>query len=83
MFSTKTDEHMKVVDDFLNPILQEALRKKERRVREEKTVDNPEDGAVTLLDHLVQSTSGEHLQWLCCLSTYDSRNLTLRPDHSS
>ncbi|OCH92180.1 cytochrome P450 [Obba rivulosa] len=56
IFKDKSAEHMRVVDNFLEPVLKEALTKKERRIREEtKEKDETEDE--TLLDHLVKFTS--------------------------
>ncbi|KZT09730.1 cytochrome P450 monooxygenase pc-3 [Laetiporus sulphureus 93-53] len=60
IWRNKTDEYMRVVDDYLGPILQEALRKKEQMIKEEKW-GRDKDEAVedddTLLDHLVRYTS--------------------------
>jgi len=56
----KTDEYMRVVDDFLQPILEEALRKKAQRAKEGKNErEKDRDGieSDTLLDHLVEFTS--------------------------
>lgn len=60
IFKDKSAEHMKVVDAFLEPILKEALSKKERRLPDGKdTKENDEtDEDETLLDHLVKFTSG-------------------------
>ena len=65
----KSRAHMRVVDAYLRPILEEALVKKARRERGGKArlveaADEIEDGE-TLLDHLVKYTSGE---WLCLAS---------------
>lgn len=61
IFKSKTDEHMEVVDSFLNPILDDALRKKEARIADgswskEGEKDKAEEWE-TLLDHLVRYTS--------------------------
>ncbi|KZT71411.1 cytochrome P450 [Daedalea quercina L-15889] len=64
MRKDKSREHMRVVDEYLHPILEEALRKKSQREREEKAkgekrpeeVDGIEEEE-TLLDHLVKFTS--------------------------
>ena len=63
MREDKSRQYMRVVDEYLHPILEEALAKKARREREEKVkrvedADEIEDGE-TLLDHLVKYTSGE------------------------
>ncbi|EMD40892.1 hypothetical protein CERSUDRAFT_111473 [Gelatoporia subvermispora B] len=59
IFKDKSVEHMKVVDSFLEPILKEALTKKERRVRDGKVTNEKEGNGEsdTLLDHLVEFTS--------------------------
>ncbi|OBZ76515.1 hypothetical protein A0H81_03498 [Grifola frondosa] len=58
-FRDKTDEHMVVVDSVLQPILEDALRKKEARMRqeEETTDEKADDNDDTLLDHLARLTS--------------------------
>ena len=54
-----TDEHMEVVNAFIEPILQEALRKKEERAKAGIDLDDKESqDDETLLDHLVKQTSG-------------------------
>jgi len=45
---------MKVVDAFIEPIVADAIAKKNSARREEKV---PQEGEGTLLDHLVQVTS--------------------------
>lgn len=53
-----TDEHMRVVDSFLNPIIAAAIKRKDGRAKsgkEEK--DSAEEN--TLLDHLVDQTTGQ------------------------
>ncbi|KAI9001370.1 cytochrome P450 monooxygenase pc-3 [Trametes punicea] len=58
IFKTSTDEYMQVVDAFIEPILQEALRKKEERLRHQKAGDEKESqDDETLLDQLVKQTS--------------------------
>ncbi|CDO71398.1 hypothetical protein BN946_scf184908.g156 [Trametes cinnabarina] len=58
ILKTSTDEHMAVVDAFIEPILQEALRKKEERVKHQNDLDEKESqDEETLLDHLVKQTS--------------------------
>ncbi|KAH9927192.1 cytochrome P450 monooxygenase pc-3 [Epithele typhae] len=58
VFKSKTDEHMAVVDAFIEPLLQEALRKKDERVKAGETFDVKESqDDETLLDHLVKQTS--------------------------
>jgi hypothetical protein len=62
VFKDKTKEHMKVVNEYLEPIIQDALRrKKEMKDAGEKLEDgNAEIGDdETLLDHLVEMTTGE------------------------
>ncbi|KZT71413.1 cytochrome P450 [Daedalea quercina L-15889] len=64
MRKDKSREYMRVVDEYLHPILEEALRKKAQREHEEKArgvktaeeADDIEEGE-TLLDHLVKFTS--------------------------
>ncbi|KAH9930605.1 cytochrome P450 monooxygenase pc-2 [Fomitopsis serialis] len=65
MREDKTREHMRVVDEYLHPILEEALRKKAEREREKARVsggkvgedaDEIEEGE-TLMDHLAKFTS--------------------------
>lgn len=63
MHVDQSKAHMRIVDAYLRPILEEALAKKARRERGGKTAraeeaDEIEDGE-TLLDHLVRYTSGE------------------------
>ncbi|KZT09729.1 cytochrome P450 [Laetiporus sulphureus 93-53] len=57
----KADEYMRVVDDYVGPILQEALRKKEQMIKDGKW-GKERDEAVedddSLLDHLIRYTSG-------------------------
>ncbi|KAI0637985.1 cytochrome P450 monooxygenase pc-3 [Trametes polyzona] len=58
IFRTSTDEHMAVVDAFIEPILKEALRKKEERLKNNDGLDSKESQEdETLLDHLVKQTS--------------------------
>ncbi|KAI0368069.1 cytochrome P450 monooxygenase pc-3 [Pilatotrama ljubarskyi] len=58
IFKTSTDEHMAVVDAFIEPILKEALRKKEERLKDQDVLDEKESqDDETLLDHLVKQTS--------------------------
>ncbi|KAI0772046.1 cytochrome P450 monooxygenase pc-3 [Trametes elegans] len=58
IFKTSTDEHMKVVNEFIEPILQDALRKKEARVKNQESLDDKESqDDDTLLDQLVKQTS--------------------------
>ena len=59
VFKSKTDEDMVVVNAFIEPILQEALRKKEERAKAGIELDDKESqDDETLLDHLVKQTSG-------------------------
>ncbi|KAG5643869.1 hypothetical protein DXG03_009553 [Asterophora parasitica] len=60
VWGDKTKEPMKVVNAYLDPIIQEAIAKKDATPKAEKEKTEPshvEDGA-TLLDHLVSLTSG-------------------------
>ncbi|PCH37761.1 cytochrome P450 monooxygenase pc-2 [Wolfiporia cocos MD-104 SS10] len=61
IFRNKTDPYMKVVDAYLEPILKEAVAKKEERIRQGMMVTEKESDALeddeTLLDHLVKFTS--------------------------
>ncbi|PCH42843.1 cytochrome P450 monooxygenase pc-2 [Wolfiporia cocos MD-104 SS10] len=61
IFKNKTDPYMRVVDEYLDPILKEAVVKKEERVRRGKAMTKQENEALeddeTLLDHLVKYTS--------------------------
>ncbi|PCH42809.1 cytochrome P450 monooxygenase pc-3 [Wolfiporia cocos MD-104 SS10] len=61
IFKNKTDPHMKVVNAYVDPILKEAVAKKEERIRQGKVVDEKESETLeddeTLLDHLVKYTS--------------------------
>lgn len=59
IFRTSTDEYMEIVDGFIEPILKDALRKKEQRLKEEHVLDDKESQEdETLLDQLVKQTSG-------------------------
>lgn len=55
IFKDKTTEPMRIVNSFIDPILKEAIAKKQSHANEEKDVDNDD---TTLLDHLVQMTTG-------------------------
>ncbi|RDX53656.1 cytochrome P450 monooxygenase pc-3 [Lentinus brumalis] len=58
IFESKTQKDMAIVDAFLEPILQEAIRKKEENVKAGLDLDNKESQEnETLLDHLVRQTS--------------------------
>lgn len=56
MFGDMTKKPMKVVNAFIEPIIADAIRKKESAVHDEKE-KNTESYNGTLLDHLVQVTS--------------------------
>ena len=61
IFKSKTEDHMRIVDAFLDPILEEALRKKQERIADgswdqEGDKEKAEEWE-TLLDHLVRYTS--------------------------
>ncbi len=64
LFKSRTDEPMGIVDAFLEPLLQESIRKKEEREKAGISFDDKEsqDGE-TLLDHLVKQTSGTLAPW--------------------
>ncbi|KAI0824721.1 cytochrome P450 monooxygenase pc-3 [Trametes gibbosa] len=58
VLKTSTDDYMAVVDGFIEPILKEALRKKEERLQHDDALDDKESQEDdTLLDHLVKQTS--------------------------
>ncbi|CCM02239.1 uncharacterized protein FIBRA_04320 [Fibroporia radiculosa] len=62
IWKNKSDEHMRIVNEYLDPILEEALQKKEEREKAGEKVSQMEgdtDSAddETLLDHLVKYTS--------------------------
>ncbi|KAI0772047.1 cytochrome P450 monooxygenase pc-3 [Trametes elegans] len=58
VFKTSTDEYMDVVNAFIEPILREALRKKEERLQNKESLDDKESqDDETLLDQLVKQTS--------------------------
>jgi len=54
VFENRTKKPMKVVDAFIEPMVADAIAKKNDARREEKV---SEKGEGTLLDHLVQVTS--------------------------
>ena len=54
VFKDTTRKHMEVVSAYIQPIVEEALRRKRSAIEEEKTTDDEE----TLLDHLVKQTEG-------------------------
>ncbi|KAH9950984.1 cytochrome P450 [Amylocystis lapponica] len=58
MFENKTEARMRTVDAFIDPIIADALAKKDARVYEgeEKAVEEQHDDE-TLLDHLVRYTT--------------------------
>ena len=53
----KTEDSMKIINDFIDPILKEALAKKGRA---EDKLDADTNRSETLLDHLVSLTDGEY-----------------------
>ncbi|KAI1786673.1 cytochrome P450 monooxygenase pc-3 [Ganoderma leucocontextum] len=58
LFKSKTDEPMSIVDAFIDPLLQEALRKKEEHEKAGIGIDvNEGQDDEALLDHLVKQTS--------------------------
>ena len=56
----RTDDHMEVVDAYLQPILQEAV-KKNRSPAAKPEKSSEDDDEETLLDHLVKQTQGRFL----------------------
>lgn len=56
-WENKVDKHVKVMDDFIQPILKDALATKSKRV--EKHSEDADDDE-TLLSYLVKLTDGEH-----------------------
>lgn len=57
----KTDESMAIVDAFIEPILQDAIRKKEERAKAGLELDDTKSqDDETLLDHLVKQTTGTY-----------------------
>jgi hypothetical protein len=56
LFGDKTRASMKVLDEFLDPILTDAVRKAKDKPPNSELNEVDEDG--TLLDHLVKRTSG-------------------------
>ena len=60
LFTDATKEHMKVVDAYLQPILEEAIRKNRNSAgKGEKGQAEVTDENETLLDHLVKYTDGK------------------------
>lgn len=57
IFGDKSKPSMKIVDAYLGPILEEALKKHRDAPASEKGKDDVEDDD-TLLDHLIRRTSG-------------------------
>ncbi|KAH9918439.1 cytochrome P450 [Fomitopsis serialis] len=55
-FENKSTKHMQVVDQFLEPIVQDALRKRDMKSSEGEESANVDDEE-TFLDHLVRYTS--------------------------
>jgi len=58
IFKNKTDETMKVVNAYLEPIIKDAVEKKQRNSPLDML---DEDDNENLLDHLVKTTCGEYL----------------------
>ena len=70
IFKSEPVKHMAVVNAFIEPILQEALRKNEAHAKTNVQFHDKENQEEeTLLDHLVKQTSGTHgsLQSICAL----------------
>lgn len=58
----QTSHHMEVVDAYLQPILEEAVRKNRFAASEPEKAVNDDDNE-TLLDHLVRQTQGASWVW--------------------
>ncbi|KAI0332394.1 cytochrome P450 monooxygenase pc-2 [Cubamyces sp. BRFM 1775] len=54
LFHDQSEEHMRVIDEFLQPILNEAIAKRRAAQSQDKEIAEKEQD--TLLDHLVQLT---------------------------
>lgn len=71
IFNDKTQDPMRVVDAFVEPIVREAVEKNNKRSQDKVEGDEEakqgEEEEVTLLDHLVKYTTGEakHSQFCC------------------
>ena len=57
MLENKSAKHMEIIDRFLDPIVKNALMRKDTNASVEERPSHDEDGK-TLLDHLVDYTSG-------------------------
>lgn len=55
----KVEEHVQVMDEFVEPLLEEALAKKVKGSQEK--VDEELDDDTTLLEHLVRLTDGSYV----------------------
>ena len=62
MWKGRTSDHMKVVDAYLQPILEDALKKNRFATGKSKKTTDSDDGE-TLLDHLVKQTQGGSWCW--------------------
>lgn len=60
VFHDKTAEHMKVVDEYLQPILKEAVIKHKRKEAEGADAMDKAETEETLLDHLIKRSAGSH-----------------------
>ena len=56
MFEDKTSKHMKVLREFVDPIVKDAIEKRRRGGVEKKELDDSD----TLLDNLVNRTDGSY-----------------------
>jgi hypothetical protein len=61
IFKSKTDEPMKIVNAYLEPIIQDAVEKQKSNVPTEDKQSEELDDDETLLDHLVKFTSGKYV----------------------
>ena len=68
---------MRVIDEFLQPILNEAIAK--RRTVQSKGKEAAEEEHDTLLDHLVQLTDGEQCHYVILDSGVVTRHFDIRP----
>lgn len=67
-FKDKSEPHMEVINRFLNPILEEGLAKHAARTK----AGLAEDGENTLLDSLLQETTGQVAARLYCSSFHSN-----------
>lgn len=58
----KVDEHVEVMDEFIGPLLEEALAKKDMNPEQEVKSEEELAEHTTLLEHLVQLTDGRRFR---------------------